>query len=110
MHSISGSSMLAKYDRLLVVMTYPARRNRSTVAFSRLPLGMPSFSFTPCLRRPLWDRRSAVHHFPNARIQAPEEAAFVAFMADAGALRFHLHQHRIAVAIDGDFLHQQPVA
>src|ERR1035438_5376461 len=27
MHSISGSSMPGKYDRLLVVMTYPARRN-----------------------------------------------------------------------------------
>ena len=59
MHSISGSSMAGKYERLLVVMVKPARRNRSMVAFSRLPLGMPSLSFMACLRRPRRDRRRA---------------------------------------------------
>ena len=43
MHSISGSSITGKYERLEVVTLKPARRNRSMVAFSRLPLGMPSF-------------------------------------------------------------------
>ena len=33
------------YERLLVAIWKPARRNRSTVAFSRLPFGIPSFSF-----------------------------------------------------------------
>ena len=31
-------------------------------------------------------------------------------MADAGALRFHLDQHGVAVAIGGDFLDHQAVA
>ena len=56
--------MAGKYDRELVVMLKPARRNRSIVAFSRLPLGMPSLSFI-CFRRiQLWDRRWA---FPIPR-------------------------------------------
>src|SRR6266566_3705672 len=99
MHSISGSSMLGKYDRLLVVMTKPARRNRSMVAFSRLPFGMPSFSiyalppFIPCFPLCLASIdgigvvSARLGDLPAAIFQAPEEAAFVAFVAHPGAQR-----------------------
>ena len=43
MQWISGSSTTGKYERLEVVTLKPARLSRSMVAFSRLPLGMPSF-------------------------------------------------------------------
>ena len=53
MHSISGSSITGKYERLLVVMLKPARRNSSMVALSRLPLGIPSFRIM-CLLSAEW--------------------------------------------------------
>ena len=45
-----------------------------------------------------------------AVFQAAEEAALVTLMADAGALRRHLEEHGIAVAIGGDLLDHQAVA
>ena len=47
---------------------------------------------------------------PLAVFQAAEEAAFVAFVADAGAERFHLDEHGVAVAIGGDLLDDEAVA
>ena len=71
---------------------------------------MPSLSFTACLRRPPPDRTCAVGNLPLAGFEPPEEAAFVAFVADAGAMRFHLDQHRVEVAIGGDLLDHQAMA
>src|ERR1051326_2974908 len=73
MHSISGSSIAGKYERELVVILKPARRNRSMVAFSRLPLGMPSLSF---IDRPLPDRRNGPGSPPSGRPSTFERSSF----------------------------------
>ena len=41
--------------------------------------------------------RARLGDLPLAVFQAPEEAAFVAFVAHAGAQRFHLHQNGVQV-------------
>jgi len=60
-----------------VVMEKPARRNRSMVAFSRLPLGIPRLSFMPCLHRPRRIVSALFGDRPLAVFQAAEEAALV---------------------------------
>jgi hypothetical protein len=62
-----------------------------------------------CLRRPLRIVRALFRHLPLAIVEAAEEAALVTFVADPRSQRFHLHQHRIAIAIGRDLLHHQPV-
>src|ERR1700722_9075303 len=117
-------------------MANPARRKSSIVAFSREPLGMPSLSFISIHHVdglfPSRDRQGAVlrvlgvsflasvnrigivsalvSYGPLAVFQAAEEAALVAFMADAGAERFDFDQDGVAVAIGGDFLHDEAMA
>src|SRR6266851_1313575 len=111
MHSISGSSIAGKYERLLIVIWNPARRNSSTVAFSRLPLGIPSFSFinsVPVDRARVVGARLA--HVPLAVFEAPEKAALITLVANAGPQRLHLHQHRVAVAVGRDLLDDQAMA
>src|SRR5690349_11754318 len=111
MHSISGSSIAGKYERLLMVIWNPARRNNSTVAFSRLPLGIPSLSFINSI--PV-DRlriiRGRLAHVPLAVFEAPIKAALITLVANTGPQRLHLHQHGVAVAIGRDLLHHQAMA
>src|SRR5713101_7701729 len=95
-HSISGSSIAGKYERELVVIWKPARRNNSTVAFSRLPLGIPNFSFIRSAPVDhIWIVGARLALLPLALIEAAEEATLVAFMADARPEGFHLHQDRV---------------
>src|SRR5439155_5323840 len=53
MHSISGSSIVGKYDRVLTYTLKPARANSWIVASCNEPFGMPSFNFI---------RAQALHH------------------------------------------------
>src|SRR5207248_11035705 len=111
MHSISGSSIAGKYERLLVVIWNPARRNNSTVAFSRLPFGIPNFNFMESV--PV-DRgrivRALFAHLPVAIFETAEKAALIAFMAHPRSQRFHFDQHGVRVAVSRDFLHQQSMS
>src|ERR1700682_4518675 len=98
MQSISGSSIAGKYERLLMVIWNPARRNNSTVAFSRLPLGIPSFSFINSVPVDhLRIVRARLADVPLAVFEALEKAALITLVADAGTQRLHLHEHRVAV-------------
>src|SRR5262245_42947106 len=117
MHSISGSSIVGKYERELTYTLNPARPNNCTVESWREPFGMPSLSFIvsflaagPHPRRELTPiprlgmaAGASLHHLVEARALAG-----VAHVAVAEPL--HLDQHRIVVAI-GQHLHDlQPVA
>src|SRR5579864_3136278 len=89
----------------------PARRNSSTVAFSRLPLGIPILSFNPSV--PIDGTRIVSPRlalYPLAVIETAKEAALIAFVAHAGTERFHLDQHGVAVAIGGNVFHHQAMS
>lgn len=51
-----------------------------------------------------------VSDFPGALIQLAEEAALVAFVANAGAERFHLNEYGVLIAIGGYGLDHEAVA
>src|SRR5271170_5128260 len=91
-------------------MLKPARRNRSMVAFSRLPLGIPSLSFmsVPVDARGIVGARFGF--FPLSVVEPPEEAAFIAFVADARAESFDFDEQRVAIAVGGNFLDHQTMA
>src|SRR5262245_27440810 len=115
MHSISGSSIVGKYDRVLTYTLKPARAKRWIVASCREPFGMPSFSFisrtalhhrghrghggaseylSPCPPCPPW--------FLGFR-QRPKKACSLACVTDISIAESpHLHQHRVVIAIDED--------
>src|SRR5216684_802306 len=99
MHSISGSSIAGKYERLLVVIWKPARRNSSTVAFSRLPLGIPSLSFMLAPVHRVRIVSTGLAHLPLVAFKPPEKATLVAFVTHTRADGFDLDQDRIAIAV-----------
>ena len=80
------------------------------VAFSRLPLGMPSFSFMPAPvdRCRIVGARLGFH--PLAVLQAAVETALVTVVANARTVRIDAQQQGILVAIGGDLLHGKPMA
>src|ERR1700761_6133881 len=85
-------------------MLNPARRKRSIVAASRLPFGIPSFSFTPLpsplgpIHRPRIISLLGVFH-PFAVLERPVKATVIAVVAYARTHRLRLHQQRVAIAV-----------
>src|SRR5262249_10157093 len=96
-----------KYERLLTVIWNPARRKRSTVAVSRLPLGIPSFSFISVAVNRGGIVSSLVGDFPFVVFEPAEEAALVAFVTNARPEGFHFQEHCISIAVGQDFFHDK---
>ena len=94
-----------------MVMLKPARRKRSTVAFSRLPLGMPSLSFMTVASVDGVGIVGAGFAFdPLVVFEPAVEAAFVTVVTDAGAERFDFDEERVVIAVGGDFFDDEAVA
>ncbi len=81
------------------------------VAVSRLPLGMPSFSFISSLRRRRRGCRLALQLIAHVAVfESAIEAAFVTRVTDAGTERLSQDQQGVAIAIGGNGFQEQEVA
>src|SRR5258707_11365853 len=123
MHSMSGSSIVGKYERELTYRLNAARANSWMVASCKEPFGIPSFSFirveTLSTTEGTEDSEVEIGFRLRAPLlsmvllfgQRPKEACAVTRVTHIPVAEpLHLDQHRIIVAVDEQVDDLQPVA